>query len=38
MVNADCTIKLADFGLARVLSGNPWSKQLAITDYVTTRW
>jgi serine/threonine protein kinase len=38
MINADCTIKLADFGLARVMTGNPWSKQLAITDYVTTRW
>lgn len=37
LVNSDCTIKLADFGLARVLGSEP-EGAIAITDYVTTRW
>jgi len=39
LVNADCSLKLADFGLARVYKddGNAESV-VAITDYVTTRW
>ena len=39
LVNADCSLKLADFGLARVYKddGNVESA-VAITDYVTTRW
>jgi serine/threonine protein kinase len=35
LVNADCTLRLCDFGMARPLSGQDkflWS------DYVTTRW
>eukprot|EP01039_Chlorochromonas_danica_P005462 gene5466-6013_t len=41
LINADCTLKLADFGLARQIipaETGHGSTTLAITDYVTTRW
>lgn len=38
-MNADCTLKLADFGLARWFpNSSTIVTSLAITDYVTTRW
>ena len=33
LINANCDLKIADFGLVRLASGNP-----AMTDYVCTRW
>lgn len=38
LVNADCTLKLADFGLARFFQDGVDSTNSACTDYVTTRW
>ncbi len=38
MINADCSLKLADFGLARVFEDANDYTCTAITDYVTTRW
>lgn len=39
LVNADCSLKLADFGLARVYKDDGNAETVvAITDYVTTRW
>lgn len=38
MVNADCCLKLADFGLARLYTERSCSKIIAMTEYVTTRW
>lgn len=37
-MNADCKIKIADFGLARLHNNNCVTGRVAITDYVTTRW
>ena len=38
-MNADCSLKLADFGLARVYKDDGIAESVvAITDYVTTRW
>lgn len=38
LINADCTLKLADFGLAKVFRSGVNVSNTAITDYVTTRW
>jgi mitogen-activated protein kinase 7 len=38
LVNGDCTLKVADFGLARVYKETNDTKMLAMTEYVTTRW
>jgi serine/threonine protein kinase len=38
LVNADCTLKVADFGLARMYRNDGPESATAITDYVTTRW
>lgn len=38
LVNADCTLKLADFGLAKIFQDEIDSTSTSITDYVTTRW
>jgi serine/threonine protein kinase len=39
LVNEDCTLKVADFGLARVTStGTKKFGVVAMTEYVTTRW
>ena len=38
LVNGDCCLKVADFGLARVYNDSNDSKILAMTEYVTTRW
>lgn len=37
-MNADCTLKLADFGLAKVFKNGVDHCGANITDYVTTRW
>ena len=39
MVNEDCKLKIADFGLARIYKPSYKSdKVIEMTDYVTTRW
>lgn len=38
LINADCTLKVADFGLARMYNPEGPESVVAITDYVTTRW
>jgi len=38
LVNANCLLKLADFGLARIYKPGNDDKIVSITDYVTTRW
>lgn len=39
LINGDCTLRVADFGLARVYSNGNGGKKIApMTDYVTTRW
>jgi serine/threonine protein kinase len=38
LVNCDCLLKIADFGLARVYTESNNSKIVAMTEYVTTRW
>lgn len=38
LVNGDCQLKLADFGLARFYDAASDSKCVSMTEYVTTRW
>jgi len=38
LVNGDCTLRVADFGLGRVHTPNDDSNTVAMTAYVTTRW
>ncbi|KAI9306928.1 MAP kinase [Cunninghamella echinulata] len=38
LVNADCELKICDFGLARGYSENPDSNVGFMTEYVATRW
>ncbi len=38
LVNADCCLKVADFGLARQYNESNSGKIAPMTDYVTTRW
>jgi serine/threonine protein kinase len=39
LVNADCKLKIADFGLARLyVNGKDGTKIVEMTDFVTTRW
>ena len=38
LVNSNCDLKIADFGLARVYSSKSESKTSTMTEYVTTRW
>ncbi|KAI8069537.1 kinase-like domain-containing protein [Gongronella butleri] len=38
LVNADCELKICDFGLARGYSDNPDSNAGFMTEYVATRW
>lgn len=38
MINRDCSIKLADFGLARYMEGVDKCPDPVLTDYVATRW
>ena len=36
LINANCDLKICDFGLARAITGA--KKNDDLTDYVTTRW
>eukprot|EP00002_Diphylleia_rotans_P025553 TRINITY_DN5052_c0_g1_i4.p1 TRINITY_DN5052_c0_g1~~TRINITY_DN5052_c0_g1_i4.p1 ORF type:complete len:378 (-),score=61.92 TRINITY_DN5052_c0_g1_i4:359-1492(-) len=40
LLNAECHVKIADFGLARSIAGleNPSGASPVLTDYVATRW
>jgi len=38
LVNSDCQIKLADFGLARSVNSSGDDTNIKLTDYVATRW
>lgn len=38
LVNADCELKICDFGLARGFSENSEQNQGYLTEYVATRW
>ena len=38
LVNADCELKIADFGLARGFSHDPDENRGYMTEYVATRW
>lgn len=38
LVNADCELKICDFGLARGYSSDPERNQGFLTEYVATRW
>ena len=38
LVNADCQLKICDFGLARGFSENPVENNQFLTEYVATRW
>ena len=38
LVNGNCTLKVADFGLSRIYNDSNQTKMLAMTEYVTTRW
>lgn len=38
LVNADCELKICDFGLARGVHDNPDLNAGALTEYVATRW
>lgn len=35
LVNQNCAVKIADFGLAKVI---PKKKRMMMTDYIATRW
>ncbi len=38
LVNADCELKICDFGLARGFESRPEELQTHLTEYVATRW
>jgi len=38
LINSDCQIKLADFGLARSIASTAEDTNIKLTDYVATRW
>lgn len=38
LVNADCELKICDFGLARGFSSDPEENAGYMTEYVATRW
>lgn len=38
LINSDCQIKLADFGLARSVASTGEDTNIKLTDYVATRW
>lgn len=38
LINSDCQIKLADFGLARSVAQTGEDTNIKLTDYVATRW
>ncbi|KAM3137466.1 Protein kinase domain [Paramecium bursaria] len=38
LINAECIVKLADFGLARTVQANDNDSPPVLTEYVATRW
>lgn len=38
LINSECHVKLADFGLARTVSDSSDDTSIKLTDYVATRW
>ena len=38
LINSDCLIKVADFGLARSIASNDKGTEPIISDYIATRW
>lgn len=38
LLNSECLVKVADFGLARSLAQTEEDGQLVLTEYVATRW
>ena len=38
LLNANCDLKLCDFGLSRGLSGEDGGQDNNLTEYVVTRW
>jgi len=38
LLDSECLVKVADFGLARSLSEFANSDQLYLTEYIATRW
>lgn len=38
LINADCELKICDFGLARGFSADPRENAGYMTEYVATRW
>ena len=38
LVNANCELKIGDFGMARGLSSTPEDHSMFMTEYVATRW
>jgi mitogen-activated protein kinase 15 len=38
LINSDCTMKLADFGLARSIIENNSGEPPIVSDYIATRW
>ena len=38
LVNADCELKICDFGLSRGFSSGPDENPILMTEYVATRW
>ena len=38
LLNSECHVKLADFGLARLIENKKHYADTILTDYVATRW
>jgi mitogen-activated protein kinase 15 len=38
LLNSDCTLKIADFGLARLLTSSEDEAAQILTEYIATRW
>ena len=38
LLNSDCVVKIADFGLARSVSSNEDDSAQVLTEYIATRW
>lgn len=38
LINSDCMMKLADFGLARSVACKETGEPVIVSDYIATRW
>ena len=38
LIDSDCIMKLADFGLARSVANNEIGEPPIVSDYIATRW